>query len=131
MKDMSQIERIKVKTRELKKQVFALYLAYKKKDTPLIAKVFTAIVAAYTLSPIDLIPDFIPFLAYLDDLILIPMGVAIALKLTPKEIMEGCKKEAEEKLKNDVSEAKVAEMIIIMLWILIVSIIMYRILGVF
>lgn len=60
MKDLSIIKRMKEKTSELKKQVFALYLAYKKKETPLIAKVFTAVVVAYALSPIDLIPDFIP-----------------------------------------------------------------------
>jgi len=121
---------MKEKTSELKKQVFALYLAYKKKETPLIAKVFTAIVVAYALSPIDLIPDFIPVLGYLDDFILIPMGVAIALKLIPAEIMEECRKEADRKLKNDIPEAKVAGVIIVMLWILILGFIGYRILTI-
>ncbi|AEV66967.1 YkvA family protein [Acetivibrio clariflavus] len=124
------IKRMKEKTSELKKQVFALYLAYKKKETPLIAKVFTAIVVAYALSPIDLIPDFIPVLGYLDDFILIPMGVAIALKLIPAEIMEECRKEADRKLKNDIPEAKVAGVIIVMLWILILGFIGYRILTI-
>ncbi|MDK2801241.1 MAG: hypothetical protein PWQ70_2860 [Clostridiales bacterium] len=124
------IKRMKEKTSELKKQVFALYLAYKKKETPLIAKVFTAIVVAYALSPIDLIPDFIPVLGYLDDFILIPMGVAIALKLIPAEIMEECRKEADRKLKNDIPEAKVAGVIIVMLWILILGFIGYRILAI-
>lgn len=121
---------MKEKTSELKKHVFALYLAYKKKETPLIAKVFTAIVVAYALSPIDLIPDFIPVLGYLDDFILIPMGVAIALKLIPAEIMEECRKEADRKLKNDIPEAKVAGVIIVMLWILILGFIGYRILTI-
>ncbi|ODM26981.1 hypothetical protein A7W90_12575 [Clostridium sp. Bc-iso-3] len=123
-------EKNKRKTSELKKQVFALYLAYKKKETPLIAKVFTVIVVAYALSPVDLIPDFIPVLGYLDDFILIPMGVAIALKLIPAEIMEECRKEAEMKLKNDIPEAKVAGVIIVMLWILILGFIGYRILTI-
>jgi uncharacterized membrane protein YkvA (DUF1232 family) len=130
MKDLSMIKRMKEKTSELKKQVFALYLAYKKKETPLIAKVFTAVVVAYALSPIDLIPDFIPVLGYLDDFILIPMGVAIALKLIPAEIMEECRKEADRKLKNDIPEAKVAGVIIVMLWILILGFIEYRILTI-
>ncbi len=121
---------MKEKTSELKKQVFALYLVYKKKETPLIAKVFTAIVVAYALSPIDLIPDFIPVLGYLDDFILIPMGVAIALKLIPAEIMEECRKEADRKLKNNIPEAKVAGVIIVMLWILILGFIGYRILTI-
>lgn len=100
MRDLSMIERMKEKTSELKKQVFTLYLTYKKKETPLIAKVFTAIVVAYALSPIDLIPDFIPVLGYLDDLILIPMGVTIALKLVPAEIMEECKKRSRGKIEK-------------------------------
>ena len=127
---MSMMKRIKEKTSELKRQVFALYLAYKKKETPLIAKVFTAIVVAYALSPIDLIPDFIPVLGYLDDFILIPMGVAIALKLIPAEIMEECRKEAEEKLKSDILEARAAGVIIVMLWILILGFNGYRILAI-
>ena len=130
MRDLSIIEKMKEKTSELKRQVFALYLAYKKKETPLIAKVFTAIVVAYALSPIDLIPDFIPVLGYLDDFILIPMGVAIALKLIPAEIMEECRKEAEAKLKSDIPEAKVAGVVIVMLWILILGFIGYRILAI-
>ena len=130
MRDLSMIEKMKEKTSELKKQVFALYLAYKKKETPLIAKVFTVIVVAYALSPIDLIPDFIPVLGYLDDFILIPMGVAIALKLIPAEIMEECRKEAEAKLQSDIPEAKAAGVIIVMLWILILGFIGYMILAV-
>lgn len=125
------IEKIKEKTIELKKQVFALYLAYKKKETPLIAKVFAVIVVAYALSPIDLIPDFIPVLGYLDDFILIPLGVTIALKLIPAKIIEECKKEAEEKLKSDIPEAKVAAIVIVIFWIIILGYIGYRILSLY
>ncbi|SHF68985.1 Protein of unknown function [Caldanaerobius fijiensis DSM 17918] len=89
-----------------------------------------AIVVAYALSPIDLIPDFIPVLGYLDDFILIPMGVAIALKLIPAEIMEECRKEAETKLESDIPEAKAAGVIIVVLWILILGFIGYRILKI-
>jgi uncharacterized membrane protein YkvA (DUF1232 family) len=128
MKDLNLLKRKKERARELKKQVFALYLAYKKKETPLIAKVLTAIIVAYALNLIDLIPDFIPVLGYLDDLIFIPLGITIALKLIPAEIMEECKKEAEKRLKSDVPKAKVAGIVIIILWILILGVIGYKVL---
>lgn len=100
----------------------------RKKETPLIAKVLTAIIVAYALNLIDLIPDFIPVLGYLDDLIFIPLGITIALKLIPAEIMEECKKEAEKRLKSDVPKAKVAGIVIIILWILILGVIGYKVL---
>ena len=97
----------------------------------MIAKVFTIIVVAYALSPIDLIPDFIPVLGYLDDFILIPIGVTIALKLIPAEFMEECRKEAETKMESDIPEAKIAGVIIVMLWVLILGFTGYRILAIF
>lgn len=130
IRNLSMIEKIKEKAKELKKQVFALYLAYKKKETPLLAKVFTAVVVAYALSPIDLIPDFIPVLGYLDDFILIPVGVAIALKLIPSKIMEECRQEAEIKMKSDIPEAKAAGVIIVLLWILVLGLIGYKVLAI-
>ncbi len=88
------------KTSELKKQVFALYLAYKKKETPLIAKVFTVIVVAYALSPIDLIPDFIPVLGYLDDFILIPMGGCHCIKVNSSRNYGRMQKRSRDKIEK-------------------------------
>jgi len=96
----------------------------------LLAKVFTAVVVAYALSPIDLIPDFIPVLGYLDDFILIPVGVAIALKLIPSKIMEECRQEAEIKMNSDIPEAKAAGVIIVLLWILVLGLIGYKVLAI-
>lgn len=119
---------LKERAKELKKQVFALYLAYKKKETPLLAKIIAVIIVAYALSPIDLIPDFIPVLGYLDDLVLIPAGITLALKLIPDEIMKECKKEAEEGLNKNIPEAKIASTVIILLWVFVIGIILYRVL---
>lgn len=73
--------------RHLKAETYALYLAYRDPRTPWAARVFTAIVVGYAFSPIDLIPDFIPVLGYLDDLILVPLGIGLALKMIPLDVM--------------------------------------------
>jgi len=82
--------KLKEKIKELKTKVSALYLALKRKDTPIPAKIAAAITVGYALSPIDLIPDFIPILGYMDDIILLPLLMAISIKLIPKKIMEEC-----------------------------------------
>jgi uncharacterized membrane protein YkvA (DUF1232 family) len=74
--------------RRLKRDVIALWIAARDPRTPTLAKVVAAMVAAYALSPIDLIPDFIPVLGYLDDVILVPLGVLWALRLIPAELMD-------------------------------------------
>jgi len=73
--------------REIKRDVAALYLAARDPRTPVIAKIVAAGVAAYALSPIDLIPDFIPVLGYLDDLVIVPFGILLAVSLIPPELM--------------------------------------------
>lgn len=86
---------LKEKAKMLKVYIPALYLAMRRKDTPIAAKIIAGITVGYALSPIDLIPDFIPVLGYLDDLILLPLLAAVAIKLIPKEIMEECRIQAE------------------------------------
>jgi len=90
--DYTQLHRIltrwKQAARNLKIQTYALYLAYRDPRTPWYAKVWAALVVAYAFSPIDLIPDFIPVLGYLDDLVLLPLGMALALKMIPPEVMD-------------------------------------------
>ena len=93
-------QRWKMGARRLKREVRALYLAYRDPRTPWYGRVLAALVVAYALSPIDLIPDPIPVLGYLDDLILIPLGVALALRMIPREVMAECRAhaQAEEEL---------------------------------
>ncbi len=87
----------KEKTERLKTEVYALYLAYKDPRVPFYAKVFVAAVVGYALSPIDLIPDFIPVLGYLDDLIIISVGISISIRMIPKEVLEECREKARSK----------------------------------
>ena len=73
--------------KRLKTKIYTLYLAYKDPRTPWYARVFAAVVVGYAFSPIDLIPDFIPVLGYLDDLVLLPIGVVLAIKMIPPEVV--------------------------------------------
>src|SRR3712207_6432956 len=82
--------------RHLKREVYALYRAYKDPLVPWYARLFAAVVVGYAFSPIDLIPDFVPVLGYLDDLVLIPLGIALALKLIPPAVMAQSRAVAED-----------------------------------
>lgn len=86
---------LKDRARKLKSDIPAVYIALKKKETPVIAKVFAMITIIYALSPIDLIPDFIPVIGLLDDIILLPILIAITIKFIPEEILSQCRIEAE------------------------------------
>ena len=87
MNELGTIERLKLWARNLKRDVIALWLAARDPRVPWYAKALSAAVAAYALSPIDLIPDFIPILGYLDDLLIVPFGIWTAVKLIPEPIM--------------------------------------------
>ncbi len=91
---MSLIERIRAQARALKRESHALYLAARHPATPLGAKLLAGLVVAYALSPIDLIPDVVPVLGLLDDLILVPAGIALALRLIPPAVMAECREQA-------------------------------------
>ena len=81
----------KEKAKQLKINIPAIFLALHKKDTPFPAKIFAGLTVAYALSPIDLVPDFIPVLGYLDDLLILPLLVALTLRFIPKEQFALCK----------------------------------------
>lgn len=119
----------KRKSKELKVEVGALYLAYKRKDVAWYAKAFAIIVVGYAMSPIDLIPDFIPVLGYLDDLILIPLGITIALKLIPQNIIEQCREEAKNLFQDKRINNWIAGSIIILLWIVFIVVIFSKFKG--
>jgi len=84
----------KARAAQRKRELWALYLAYRHPRTPWYAKAWTTLVLAYAASPIDLIPDFVPVLGYLDDLLLLPMGAWLALKLIPTDVMAECRAQA-------------------------------------
>lgn len=121
------IDKLKKHSRELKKEISALYLACKKKNVPWYVKAIAAVVVAYALSPVDLIPDFIPVLGYLDDLVLIPLGITIAIKLIPQSVMEECRREAEGLFKDGKPRNWKAGAVIILIWIILLWVIVSKV----
>jgi uncharacterized membrane protein YkvA (DUF1232 family) len=115
---MPVIERFKKRVRHLKSETYALYLAARHPKTPWYAKLFVAGVVAYAFSPIDLIPDFVPVLGLLDDLILIPLGIAAAIKMIPPEVMAECRARAAEAAASGRPVSRVAAAVIVGVWIL-------------
>ena len=82
---------LRKRAEQLKKDVPAVFLALKDKDTPLVAKIFAGITVVYALSPVDLIPDFVPVLGYLDDVILLPLLITLTIRLIPADKLEECR----------------------------------------
>ncbi|MDR2792148.1 MAG: DUF1232 domain-containing protein [Treponema sp.] len=117
------LERIKTEAKELKYNLSALHLVYKRKDVSIAARIIIIITIGYALSPIDLIPDFIPILGYLDDLIILPLLIYISLKLIPKEIMEGCREQAKDIWKDGKPKKWYYAIPIIIIYVLIIFII--------
>ncbi len=107
--------------RHLKTETYTLYLAYKDPRVSWYAKVFAACVVGYALSPIDLIPDFIPVLGYLDDLILIPLGIALALKMIPSGVLTECREHARILMSEDKPKNWAAAGVIITIWFILVA----------
>lgn len=91
---MELISKAKIWAKSLKRDIVALWLAARDRRVPWYAKVMAGAVAAYALSPVDLIPDFIPVLGYLDDLIIVPLGILLAVKLVPPQVMAELRAEA-------------------------------------
>lgn len=118
-KKMSIIASWKQRVKLLKNEVKSLYIAYNDPRVPWYAKAFMAGVIGYAISPIDLIPDFIPVLGYLDDLIIVPAGIYLAIKMIPKGIMNECREKAASNPFSDRAKWVIAG-IIISIWILII-----------
>ena len=112
---MNLFRQLRLWARNLKRDVVALYLAAGDPRVPWYAKAVAAVVAAYALSPIDLIPDFIPILGYLDDVILLPMGIALAIRLIPPAIFEEHRKTAIERAAKRPT-SRIGAAIIIGIW---------------
>lgn len=116
---MSLLAELKKRARHLKVETFALYFAARDPRTPWYAKLFVAGIVAYAFSPIDLIPDFVPVLGYLDDLILVPMGIALAIKLIPHSVLADCRAQAQEALQNGKPKSYIAAAIIVVIWLML------------
>ena len=102
----------------LKSETHALYLAYRDPRVPWYAKLFAALVVGYAFSPIDLIPDPIPVLGYLDDLILVPLGVALAVRMIPEDVLSESRQKAREMVeRGERPVSRAAAAVIVVLWL--------------
>ena len=119
------------RVKQLKQETYALYLAYKDPRVPWYARVWLALVVGYAFSPIDLIPDFIPILGYLDDLILIPAGIWLALKLIPPQVLDDCRAQAAEKLRENRPVSWGTAVLIITIWLILAALLIGLILRAF
>lgn len=109
--------------KKIKSDIPALFFALKEKETPVVAKLMAGITVAYALSPIDLIPDFIPILGYLDDFILLPLLIALTVKLIPKAILETSRLKAEEMSNKRLSKKWYYSIPVVLSWCILLVIV--------
>ena len=109
--------RLKYWARSCRREVRALRLALRDGRTPWYAKAWVALLVAYALSPVDLVPDFVPVLGYLDDLILLPVGIWIALRLIPERVLADCRQQADRDIQDGHSIGWVGLAMVVSVWI--------------
>ena len=116
------IDSLRHRAMQLKTETHALYLACRDPRTPWYAKAFAAFVVGYALSPLDLIPDFIPVIGHLDDLILVPLGAALALKMIPAHVMDECRQRANELATQEGPRSRFA-LVVIAIWLAAIALV--------
>ncbi len=121
----------KRRARQLSAQTYALYLAYRHPRTPWYAKVFAALIVGYVFSPIDSIPDFIPGVGLLDEMVVVPIGVLIAAKMIPRQVMEECQEKAREVAEGEKPVSRVAAVVVVAVWLLCVALAVFLAVRVF
>jgi uncharacterized membrane protein YkvA (DUF1232 family) len=122
------LDQLKARARELKREAYAIYIAARDPRTPWYVKALIFFVVAHTFSPVDLIPDFIPVLGYLDDLIITPGGIWLAVRLIPPEVMEEARAAAATR-GMDARVGKVGAVIIISVWVVAAIGVLYFVLS--
>lgn len=125
---MGIVDQLRHYAKQLKLELAALYLACRDPRVPWYAKVIAVCVIAYALSPIDLIPDPIPVLGYLDDLLLLPLGIVLAIRLIPPDIMAKCRQQAQTAPPN-LRQNWFAAALVVLLWILLAYLAIQMVFG--
>jgi uncharacterized membrane protein YkvA (DUF1232 family) len=126
---LMEMSSLRDRARALKNETLALYVACRDPRTPWYAKALGVLIVGYALSPIDLIPDFIPVLGYLDDIILLPLGIAAVLRMIPKHVMEESRARARDMFPKGSPKNKAAAVIVILIWVcalLLVGFLVYK-----
>jgi uncharacterized membrane protein YkvA (DUF1232 family) len=125
------LETWKQRARRLSVQTYALYLAYRHPRTPWYAKVFAALIVGYVFSPIDPLPDFIPGVGLLDEMVVVPIGVLLAAKMIPPDVFEECREKAREVAEGEKPVSWIAAVVIVAVWVLCVALAVILALAVF
>jgi uncharacterized membrane protein YkvA (DUF1232 family) len=125
------LEAWKRRARQLSAQTYTLYLAYRHPRTPWYAKVFAALIVGYVFSPLDPIPDFIPGVGLLDEMVVVPIGVLLATKMIPREVMEECREKAREVAEGEKPVSRVAAVVVVAVWLVCVALAIFLALRVF
>jgi uncharacterized membrane protein YkvA (DUF1232 family) len=120
------LDRAKAQARRLKRDALALYFVARDRRTPWYARALAAVVVAYARSPFDLIPDLVPVLGYLDDLVVVQLGIALVLKLVPAEVLADCRAHAQLAAERPVSRAGAAFMVAVWLVLAVLVILLVR-----
>src|ERR671918_1920767 len=116
---------------QLSGHTYTLYLAYRHPRTPWYAKVFAALIVGYVFSPIDPIPDFIPVVGLLDEMVVVPIGILIAAKMIPEDVFEECREKAREVEEGEKPVSRVAAVVVVAIWLLCVALAVYLALRIF
>ena len=117
------MSKLKDRAKKLKTDIPAVFLALKEKGTPWYARALAAIVIVYALSPVDLVPDFIPILGYLDDIIILPALIALTVKFIPNDVFEKCKKDAEGMWQNGKPKKWYYAIPFVLIWVIVILLI--------
>ena len=112
---------LKDRASALKKEIPTVFLALKSKETPAAAKILAAVTVAYALSPLDLVPDFIPVLGYMDDVLLLPALIALTVRLIPKEVLAACREQAAEMWTDGKPKKWYYSIPIVLIWALLIG----------
>lgn len=115
--------KLKERAKQLKQDIPAVFLALKSEGTPLLAKILAVVTVAYALSPIDLIPDFIPVLGYLDDIIILPALVALTVKLIPDDVFAECREQSKDMWADGKPKKWYYAIPIVVVWLVIIAMI--------
>jgi uncharacterized membrane protein YkvA (DUF1232 family) len=111
------MQSLKQLARKFRKETYAIYLASIDPRVPWYARMLAGVTVAYAFSPIDLIPDFIPILGYLDDLIIVPLGIWLVIKMIPPQVLAECREQAATQIKRGKPTNQVAAVVIVAIWI--------------
>src|ERR687890_477911 len=112
----------KRQARQFSSYTYTLYLAYRHPRTPWYAKVFAALIVGYVFSPIDPIPDFIPGVGLLDEMVVVPLGILIAAKMIPPDVFAECREKAREVEEGEKPVSRVAAVVVVAIWLLCVAV---------